>query len=60
MSDKYNATLERYLERFGVEPLQPFGASDELLTELMTEALDKGRPIPEDDYFRHLPAGALA
>lgn len=60
MADQFNDLLQRYMLRFRTEPLMVAGVDDEVIAELMQEAIDKGRPIPEEDYYRHLPRGAVA
>lgn len=60
MSEEFIATLDAYVKAFGDGPLHLHGVTDELLLELMREAVQLGRRIPEGDYYRYLPPDALA
>jgi hypothetical protein len=51
--------VAKYDESFGEMPKNIFGVDDELLAELMAEGLEKGRPIPDEDYTRDLPDDAV-
>lgn len=57
-TEAFAALMGRYIDAFGTAPLHVIGMDDDTLATLMTEALDKGRPIPEEDYDRDLPEGA--
>lgn len=57
---KYEELLERYIEQFREGPLNFIGLDEDAYIELMEEALRKGRPIPDDDYDRHVPRNANA
>lgn len=59
-SDAFTALVGRYIAAFGAPPLNPVYLDDDGLAALMREALEKGRPIPEDDYERGIPDGADA
>lgn len=59
-SENFEDLLGRYIQAFGEPPLDLSGVTDELLATLMREALEQGRPIPEEDYYRELPDGADA
>lgn len=59
-TDTFIALVARYVDAFGELPADAIHHDDATLEELMREALDQRRPIPEDDYERGLPDGADA
>lgn len=57
--DELKAAWKRYEAAFNEPPLLQACMSDVALYALMLEALEKGRPIPEEDYDRGVPGDAL-
>lgn len=60
MADSFDALVKRYRETFGERPSYVFGVTEERLIELIQIALEKGRPIPDEDYYSHLPSDSVA
>jgi hypothetical protein len=57
--ETFERRVERYVDAFGEPPLQLAGIEDEHLETLMGEALERGTPIEEDDYYREVPPDAV-
>ncbi len=56
--DQFEDVYGQYIDRFGGPPLEIVGVDDDTLMQLMTDALQTGRPITEEDYDRDVPDSA--
>lgn len=56
--ETFERRVERYVDTFGEPPLLLVGVDDEHLETLMGEALERGTPIEEAEYYREVPGGA--
>jgi hypothetical protein len=49
-----------YIEKFGKFPPEPINVNDSQLIAAMNEAIDKGRPIPDNyPWYADMPDGVV-
>jgi len=57
----FDEIAQKYIDTFGIHPPFPFGIEDEYMVEVMTKAIENGKPIPDDfDWYSRLPDDAVA